>query len=190
MIIGQGITNPYGQTKFMIERILMDLCKSNEKFSVTALRYFNPIGAHKSGLIGEDPNDVPNNLMPYILKVASGEYEKLSVFGDDYDTIDGTGVRDYIHVVDLAKGHVKSLSRMSGYNVYNLGTGKGTSVLELVGIFEEVNGVEVKYSIVGRRDGDLAEVYCDGGKAEEELEWKAELDIRDMCRDAWGFVED
>lgn len=191
MQIGIGITNPYGQTKFMIEQILKDLCKSNSKFNVISFRYFNPIGCHPSGLIGEDPNDIPNNLMPYLLKVASGEYEKLSVYGNDYDTIDGTGVRDYIHIVDLAQGHVNGLDKIdsnTGYNVYNLGTGKGTSVLELVNLFMKVNNIKINYDIVGRRDGDLAEIYCIGNKAKKELNWVPKLTIEDMCRDAWKFI--
>jgi len=181
-------TNPYGETKAMSERILEDTARANPGFAVTLLRYFNPVGAHESGLIGEDPNGMPNNLMPFVTRVAKGVLPRLSVFGDDYDTVDGTGVRDYIHVVDLAKGHVKAIEKMdSGVNVYNLGTGKGTSVLELVNVFVEVNEVEVPYEIVGRRAGDIAVCYADASKAERELGWKAELGIEDMVRDAWEF---
>lgn len=180
-------TNPYGETKAMSERILSDIAGANPEFAVSLLRYFNPVGAHKSGLIGEDPNGIPNNLMPFVTRVAKGQLKKLSVFGDDYDTVDGTGVRDYIHVVDLAKGHVKALERIKpGVSIHNLGTGKGTSVLELVNAFKMVNGVDVPYEIVGRRAGDVAVCYADPSKAEAELGWKAELTIEDMVRDAWG----
>lgn len=183
-------TNPYGETKAMSERILIDTANVNPNFSVSLLRYFNPVGAHESGLIGEDPNGMPNNLMPFITKVANGELEKLSVFGDDYDTIDGTGVRDYIHVVDLAKGHVKAIEKLeNGVNIYNLGTGRGTSVLELVNAFIEANVVDVPYEIVERRPGDLATCFADPSKAEKELGWKAEKDIDDMVRDAWRFEQ-
>lgn len=181
-------TNPYGETKVMSERILTDIAKANKNFSVTLLRYFNPVGAHESGLIGEDPNGIPNNLMPYISKVAKGELKKLNVFGNDYDTIDGTGVRDYIHVVDLAEGHVRAVEKLEeGVHIYNLGTGYGTSVLELVNIFQEVNGVKVPYEVVGRRLGDLAVCYADASKAERELGWKAKRGITDMVRDCWRF---
>lgn len=181
-------SNPYGETKAMIERILTDTAAVNPDFAVTLLRYFNPVGAHESGLIGEDPNGIPNNLMPFVSKVAKGELESLSIFGDDYETVDGTGVRDYIHVVDLAKGHVKAIEKLDkGVNIYNLGTGRGTSVLELVNAFIDVNGVEVPYSIVDRRPGDLATSYADAGKAERVLGWKAEKDIDDMVRDSWNF---
>ena len=181
-------TNPYGETKAMNERILIDLAKANGRFSVVLLRYFNPVGAHESGLIGESPNGIPNNLMPYILKVAKGQLPKLSIFGNDYDTVDGTGVRDYIHVVDLAKGHVKAMKQFNkGMNIYNLGTGKGTSVLELLKTFIEVNQVEVPYEFVGRRQGDLAICFADVTKAEHELGWKAELGIKEMVQDAWRF---
>lgn len=186
-----GTTNPYGTTKLMIERILADINISNPKFSVVILRYFNPIGAHKSGLIGEKPNGIPNNLMPYIVRVASGELEILSVFGDDYDTPDGTGVRDYIHVVDLAKGHLSALEKVlkeDGVFYYNLGTGHGYSVLDLVKNFEKVNGVSVPYKIVGRRDGDIASCYADPSKAFNELGWKAELGLEDMMRDSYNFI--
>lgn len=183
-------TNPYGETKAMSERILMDTANANPNFAVSLLRYFNPVGAHKSGLIGEDPNGIPNNLMPYIAKVAKGKLEKLKIFGNDYDTIDGTGVRDYIHVVDLAKGHVKALEKPAGgVNIYNLGTGKGTSVLELVNAFVKVNKIKVPYEIVGRRPGDVAISYADATKAGRELGWEAELTIEDMVRDAWRFEQ-
>ena len=183
-------TNPYGETKAMSERILMDVAKANKGFAVSLLRYFNPIGAHKSGLIGEDPNGIPNNLMPYVAKVAKGELDELNVFGDDYDTIDGTGVRDYIHVVDLAKGHVKAIENLSkGINIYNLGTGRGTSVLELVNTFIRVNNVDVPYKIVDRRPGDVAICYADPSKAERELGWKATLNLEDMVRDTWNFAK-
>lgn len=152
------------------------------------MRYFNPVGAHESGLMGEDPNGIPNNLMPFVTKVAKGQLEKLNVFGDDYDTVDGTGVRDYIHVVDLAKGHVKALEKLdSGVNIYNLGTGKGTSVLEIVNAFIKINGIDIPYEIVGRRLGDIASCFADASKAERELGWKAELGIDGMVRDSWEF---
>lgn len=181
-------TNPYGESKKISERILSDTASANPGFSVSLLRYFNPVGAHESGLIGEDPNGIPNNLMPFVTKVAKGVLPRLSVFGNDYDTVDGTGVRDYIHVVDLAEGHVAAIEKMGeGVSVYNLGTGKGTSVLELVNAFIEVNGVDVPYEIVGRRAGDIAEFYADASKAERELGWKAKRGIREMVRDALGF---
>ena len=181
--------NPYGQTKAISENILIDTAKVNPGFNVTLLRYFNPIGAHKSGLIGENPNGNPNNLMPLIVKVAKKELKKLNIFGGDYDTLDGTGVRDYIHVTDLAKGHVAAINSMKpGTNIYNLGTGKGISVLDIVNTFEKVNGVKIPYSIVDRRPGDLAEVYADVSKAKKELKWEAELTIEDMVRDSWRFV--
>ena len=184
-----GTTNPYGTTKLMNERILKDVCVSTPDFKVIILRYFNPIGAHKSGLIGENPNGIPNNLMPYIVRVANGELEILSVFGDDYDTPDGTGVRDYIHVVDLAKGHLKAIEHATcGINYYNLGTGTGYSVLDLVKNFEKVNGVKVPYKIVGRRAGDIASCYADPSKAEKELGWKAELGLEDMMRDSYNYI--
>ena len=183
-------TNPYGETKAMSERILTDTAKANDGFAVSLLRYFNPVGAHESGLIGEDPNGIPNNLMPFVTKVAKGQLEKLSVFGDDYDTIDGTGVRDYIHVVDLAKGHVKAIENLKdGVNIYNLGTGKGTSVLELVNAFVKVNDIDVPYEIVGKRPGDIATCFADACKAKKELGWKAELGIEEMVRDAWKFEQ-
>ena len=185
-------TNPYGSTKLMIEQILKDVAVADSEFSCILLRYFNPIGAHESGLIGENPNGIPNNLMPYIARVATGQYEKLNVFGNDYDTPDGTGVRDYIHVVDLAKGHIKAIEKarnMKGVEAYNLGTGKGYSVLDLVNTFEKVNHVTVKYEIVPRRPGDIAICYADPSKAREELGWVAEKDIEDMCRDTWNFIQ-
>ncbi len=186
-----GTTNPYGTTKYFIERILKDVCIADEDFSVVLLRYFNPIGAHESGLIGENPNGIPNNLMPYIIKVAVGELPVLNVFGDDYDTPDGTGVRDYIHVVDLAKGHICALEKAlksKGTKVYNLGTGHGYSVLELIKTFEKVNKIKVNYKIVERRPGDIAECYADASKANKELGWKATKDINDMCKDAYNFI--
>jgi len=186
----KNTTNPYGETKAMSERILTDTSNVNNNFSVSLLRYFNPVGAHESGLIEEDPNGIPNNLMPFVTKVAKGQLEKLSVFGNDYDTIDGTGVRDYIHVVDLAKGHVKAIENLNdGVNIYNLGTGRGTSVLELVNAFMKVNGIDVPYEIVGRRPGDIATCFADASKAEQELGWKAELGIEEMVRDAWKFEQ-
>lgn len=181
-------TNPYGETKAMSERILMDVAKANCNFNVTLLRYFNPIGAHESGLIGESPTGIPNNLMPYITQTAKGIRKELNIYGNDYDTIDGTGVRDYIHVIDLAKGHVKAIEKESnGVNIYNLGTGKGISVLELVNAFEKINNIKIPYKIVARREGDIAECYADASKAEKELDWKAKKDINDMCKDAWRF---
>ena len=186
-----GTTNPYGTTKLMIEKILSDIHIANPKFTAIILRYFNPIGAHKSGLIGEKPNGIPNNLMPYIVRVASGELEILSVFGDDYDTPDGTGVRDYIHVVDLAKGHLSALKKAlkdEGMFYYNLGTGNGYSVLDLVKNFEKVNKVKVPYKIVERRPGDIASCYADPTKAYKELGWKAELGLEDMMRDSYNFI--
>ena len=185
-----GTTNPYGTTKLMIERILKDLYISDNEWSVAILRYFNPIGAHKSGLIGENPNGIPNNLMPYIIKVAVGELPCLSVFGNDYDTPDGTGVRDYIHVVDLAKGHIAAMKHFenNGEGYYNLGTGHGYSVLDLVTTFEKINNVKVNYKITDRRPGDIASCYADPTLAYEKLGWKAELEIEDMCRDAYNYI--
>lgn len=181
-------TNPYGETKAMSERILTDISNANSSFAVSLLRYFNPVGAHESGLIGEDPNGIPNNLMPFVTKVAKGQLEKLSVFGNDYDTIDGTGVRDYIHVVDLAKGHVKAIEKLdSGVNIYNLGTGRGTSVLALVNAFIKINEIDVPYEIVARRSGDLAVCFADVHKSQKELGFKAEFGIEEMVRDAWRF---
>ncbi len=184
-------TNPYGSTKLMIEGILKDIFISDNEWSLAILRYFNPIGAHESGLIGEDPNDIPNNLMPYIVKVATGELECLSIFGDDYDTPDGTGVRDYIHVVDLAKGHIKAIESIindTGIDYYNLGTGHGYSVLELVENFSKINHVNVNHKITARRSGDIGACYADCTHAEEKLHWHAEKGIEDMCRDAYNFV--
>ena len=186
-----GTTNPYGTTKLFIERILADIAIANPKFTPVILRYFNPIGAHKSGLIGEKPNGIPNNLMPYIVRVASGELEMLSIFGDDYDTPDGTGVRDYIHVVDLAKGHLLALDKLNkenkGIYIYNLGTGKGYSVLEMIETFKKVNNVDVPYKIVERRPGDIAMCYSDPSKAEKELGFKATKTLEDMMRDGWNY---
>ena len=184
-------TNPYGSTKLYIEGILKDLYVSDNDWSIAILRYFNPIGAHKSGLIGENPNGIPNNLMPYILKVATGELEILNVFGNDYDTHDGTGVRDYIHVVDLAKGHIKAIEKVlstKGVDCYNLGTGTGYSVLDIVNTFEKVNNIKVNYRIVDRRPGDIAACYADPSYAFEKLGWKSELEIEDMCKDAYNYV--
>jgi UDP-glucose 4-epimerase len=180
--------NPYGETKVISERILRDTARANPAFAVSLLRYFNPVGAHESGLIGESPHGIPNNLMPYITQVAAGKLEKLYIFGDDYPTPDGTGVRDYIHVMDLAEGHVIALDQLTeGVHIYNLGTGEGTSVLQLVKAFEEANGVKVPYEIVGRRAGDIASCYADAAKAKRELGWTAKRGIIDMCRDAWLF---
>ena len=183
-------TNPYGQTKTMIEQILMDLQKSDPAWNVVLLRYFNPIGAHPSGLIGEDPRGIPNNLMPYITQVAVGKRPELGVFGDDYPTPDGTCIRDYIHVMDLAAGHVKALKALEqncGLAVYNLGTGKGYSVLEVIRAFEKANGVKIPYRIQARRAGDVPAVYADPSKAERELGWKAGYGIEEMCRDSWNW---
>ena len=185
-------TNPYGWTKYMIEQILTDTAIANPGMSVVLLRYFNPIGAHESGLIGERPSGTPNNLMPYITQVAAGKQEKLYIFGNDYPTPDGTGVRDYIHVVDLAKGHVAALDyvrKHTGTEIFNLGTGRGCSVKELVKVFEEVNGVKIPHVIAPRREGDVAECYADASKAYEILGWKAERGIREMCRDAWRWEQ-
>lgn len=184
-------TNPYGYTKVMIEQILHDLTVPDSEWSVAALRYFNPIGAHKSGLIGEDPNGIPNNLVPYIAQVASGRLAKLRVFGNDYDTPDGTGVRDYIHVVDLAKGHISALKyalEHKGFTPVNLGTGKGSSVLDVVKAYERACGKEIPVEITARRAGDIATSYADTSLAKKLLGWEAELDIDDMCRDSWNFT--
>ncbi len=183
-------TNPYGWTKHMLEQILSDVQKADPEWNVILLRYFNPIGAHKSGKIGENPNGIPNNLMPYITQVAVGKLEKLGVFGDDYDTPDGTGVRDYIHVVDLAVGHVKALKKIeekAGLCIYNLGTGVGYSVLDIVKSFEEATGIKIPYEIKPRRAGDIAMNYANAEKAERELGWKAENGIREMCADSWNW---
>ena len=185
-------TNPYGWTKSMLEQILTDIQKADPAWNVVLLRYFNPIGAHKSGLIGEDPNGIPNNLMPYVTQVAIGKRPELGVFGNDYDTHDGTGVRDYIHVVDLAVGHVKALIKIeekAGLKIYNLGTGNGYSVLDIVHNFESATGVHVPYSIQPRRPGDIATCYASADKAKEELGWVAENDIRDMCADSWKWQQ-
>ena len=185
-----GTTNPYGTTKLIIEGILQDLHKVHPEFNMCLLRYFNPIGAHKSGLIGEDPNGIPNNLMPYITQVAIGKREYLGVFGNDYNTVDGTGVRDYIHVVDLELGHVKALEKMNrdtGLFIYNLGTGRGTSVLEMVHAFETANNLKINYKIMERRSGDIDECYADCSKANNELNWKAKYTVTDACRDSWNW---
>lgn len=186
-------TNPYGSTKLMIENILRDIYVSDDSWSIALLRYFNPIGAHESGLLGEEPNGIPNNLMPYITQVASGKLEKLRVFGDDYPTKDGTGVRDYIHVVDLAQGHIKAVEKVlnsTGVDAYNLGTGKGYSVLDIVKAFEAANGVPVPYEITQRRPGDIAQCYADPTKAREILGWEAKLDLERMCKDSWHFTKE
>ena len=183
-------TNPYGWTKSMLEQILTDIQKADPEWNVILLRYFNPIGAHKSGTIGENPNGIPNNLMPYITQVAVGKLQQLGVFGDDYDTPDGTGVRDYIHVVDLALGHVKALKKIeekAGLKIYNLGTGVGYSVLDIIRNFEEVNGIKIPYVIKERRAGDIAACYADATKAKEELGWEAQYGIREMCADSWRW---
>lgn len=185
-------TNPYGATKLMIEDMLRDIAKADGEWSVALLRYFNPIGAHKSGLIGENPNGIPNNLMPYITQVAVGKLEKLNVFGNDYPTHDGTGVRDYIHVVDLAKGHINALKKVTekkGIDAYNLGTGTGYSVLDIVKAFEDANDIKIPYVIAPRRPGDIAECYADPEKARTELGWEAKYDIRDMCESSWNFAK-
>ena len=186
-----GTTNPYGTSKLFIEQILKDIYKSDNTWNICILRYFNPVGAHESGLIGEEPQGIPNNLMPYIARVAAGTLKELSVFGNDYDTPDGTGVRDYIHVVDLAKGHVKALEKLEkekeGLYIYNLGTGKGYSVLDMVKAFEKATGKKVPYKIAPRRAGDIATCYADPKKAFEELGWKAEKTLEDMCLDSWNY---
>ena len=188
-----GTTNPYGTTKLFIEQILQDLYKSDNTWDIAILRYFNPVGAHESGLIGEEPQGIPNNLMPYIVRVASGELEQLSIFGNDYNTPDGTGVRDYIHVVDLAKGHVNALEKLEkeqkGLYIYNLGTGIGYSVLDVVKAFEKATGKTVKYRITERRPGDIATCYANPTKAKQELGWQAEKNLEDMCRDSWNYIE-
>ena len=185
---GVGITNPYGQTKYMIEQILQDVVAANPNLQVTILRYFNPVGAHKSGLIGEDPNGLPNNLLPYVSQVAVGKLPEVGVFGDDYDTPDGTGVRDYIHVVDLAKGHVAALkSAQNGVSVYNLGTGQGTSVLELINAFSKAAGKPIPYVIKPRRPGDIASCYATSEKALNELGWQAKKSIATACEDSWKW---
>ena len=186
--VGVGITNPYGQTKFMIEQILRDACVAYSEFEVTLLRYFNPVGAHPSGLIGEDPSDTPNNLLPYVTQVAIGKLDSVKVFGDDYDTVDGTGVRDYIHVVDLARGHVAALDHMKpGAIAYNLATGTGTSVLELIYALGQAAGKEIPYEVVARRPGDVASCYASPAKANAELSWHAEQTIQQACEDSWRW---
>lgn len=186
--VGVGLTNPYGKTKYMIEQIIQDYCAADPAFEATILRYFNPIGAHQSGQIGEDPNGIPNNLLPYVAQVAVGKLQSVGVFGDDYDTPDGTGVRDYIHVVDLARGHVAALQHMkAGVNVYNLGTGNGTSVLEIIKAFSKACGRDLPYEIKPRRTGDIAACYADCSKAERELGWRAELSIEQACADSWRW---
>ena len=186
-------TNPYGQSKLMVEQILQDLQRSDHRWSVTLLRYFNPVGAHHSGQIGEDPNGVPNNLMPFISQVAVGKRERLNVFGDDYPTPDGTGVRDYIHVVDLVKGHIAALDRHhhdSGCHVYNLGTGRGISVLEMRAAFETQSGKSIPYQVVERRPGDIAACWADPSKAQQELKWSANLSLEEMVQDSWRWQSD
>ncbi len=187
-----GTTNPYGTTKLYIEQILKDLYQSDPTWDIAILRYFNPVGAHESGLIGEEPQGIPNNLMPYIVRVAAGILPELSVFGNDYPTPDGTGVRDYIHVVDLAKGHLKALEKLNkekqGLFIYNLGTGTGYSVLDMVKAFEKATGKKVAYKIAPRREGDIATCYSNPEKAEKELGWKAEKTLEDMCKDSWNFI--
>lgn len=192
--MGRGKTsNPYGTTKSMIEKILEDVYESDNSWAISILRYFNPIGAHESGLLGEEPNGIPNNLMPYIMKVAAGKIDVLSIYGNDYPTKDGTGVRDYIHVVDLAEGHVKALEKIekdgSGKYIYNLGTGTGYSVMDIVNTFEKVNNLKLKYVIAPRRPGDLAEYYADPTKAKEELGWVAKRGLEQMCKDSWNFMK-
>ena len=189
--MGRGkTTNPYGTTKAMIEKILEDVYASDNTWNIVLLRYFNPIGAHESGLIGEDPKGIPNNLMPYIMKVAAGKLECLTIFGNDYPTRDGTGIRDYIHVVDLAKGHVAALERApEGLSIYNLGTGSGVSVMEIVNAFEKENNLKLNYRIGDRRPGDIAEMYANAEKAYKELGWKTEKTIEDMCKDSWNFAK-
>ncbi|MDA1678493.1 MULTISPECIES: UDP-glucose 4-epimerase GalE [unclassified Bacillus cereus group] len=185
-----SVTNPYGQTKLMIEQIMRDVAKADDEWSIALLRYFNPFGAHKSGRIGEDPNGVPNNLMPYVTQVAVGKLKELNIFGNDYPTKDGTGVRDYIHVVDLAKGHVKALEKVletKGIEAYNLGTGKGYSVLEMVKAFEKVSGKKIPYKVIGRRPGDVAICFADVSKAKRELGWEAEYGLEEMCLDSWRW---
>ena len=187
-----GTTNPYGTTKLFIEQILKDIYRADNSWDIAILRYFNPIGSHESGLIGEEPQGIPNNLMPYIVRVANRQLKELSVFGNDYDTPDGTGVRDYIHVVDLARGHVKAIEKLnkerSGLYIYNLGTGVGYSVLDIVNTFEKVTGQKVHYKIAPRRAGDIAMFYANAEKAKKELGWTAEKTLEDMCRDSWNYI--
>ena len=199
MSIGNGITNPYGNTKFMIELILKDICKSDKKWNIISLRYFNPVGAHESGIIGENPNDIPNNLMPFILKVAinnntnhnlGSQYDKLNIFGNDYSTKDGTCERDFIHVVDLAKGHVAALNKinhLNGYHIFNLGTGNSVSVLKIIETFIRVNDVKLPYNFAPRREGDLETQYCEPSYTYKILNWKTEKTLEDICRDSWNY---
>jgi len=188
-----GTTNPYGTSKLFIEQILKDLYKSDNSWDICILRYFNPVGSHESGLLGEEPQGIPNNLMPYVVRVASGQLKELSVFGNDYDTPDGTGVRDYIHVVDLAKGHLYALNKLEkegkGLYIYNLGTGTGYSVLDMVKSFEETTGKKVPYKITARRPGDIATCYSDPTKAQNELGWEAHKGIKEMCKDSWNYIQ-
>ena len=188
-----GTTNPYGTSKLFIEQILKDLYASDNSWDICILRYFNPVGAHESGLIGEEPQGIPNNLMPYVVRVASGELKELSIFGIDYDTPDGSGVREYVHVVDLAKGHLAALNKLDkegkGLYIYNLGTGTGYSVLDMVKSFEEITGNKVPYKITQRRPGDIATCYSDTKKAKEELGWEAKKGIKEMCEDSWNFIQ-
>lgn len=185
---GQNISSPYGKTKYIIEQIIADTAAANPDFHATILRYFNPIGAHESGKIGEDPSGIPNNLMPFIAQVATGKRDKLAIFGNDYDTPDGTCLRDYIHAVDLAKGHIAALAHLTaGIHTYNLGSGKATSVLELVRAFERASGVPIAFEFAPRRAGDLPEYYADASKATKELNWRTEKSIADMCRDTWNW---
>ena len=189
METGKGITNPYGRTKYMIEEILKDVAKANTDFECCILRYFNPVGAHSSGIIGEDPNGIPNNLMPIVMKVYRGEIPELSIYGDDYETKDGSCIRDYIHVVDLAKGHIAALKNLSaGVQIYNLGSGKGTSVFEMVDIFEKASGKSLPHKVVGKRDGDLAELIADPTLANTELGWKTELTVEDAIKDTLNYL--
>lgn len=187
-----GTTNPYGTSKLMVEQILLDFAKANPEFSITTLRYFNPVGAHESGMIGEDPNGIPNNLMPYISQVASGKLQRLAIFGNDYPTPDGTGIRDYVHVMDLAEGHVKALQhirKFPGVSIYNLGTGVGFSVLQMIEAFEKISGRQVPYHIVPRREGDIAECWADATQASKHLDWQAKRGLEEMLHDAWNWQE-
>ena len=187
-----GPTNPYGKTKWMIEHMLEDFAATRADASIACLRYFNPVGAHESGEIGEDPQDIPNNLMPYVSQVAIGRREKVSVYGNDYDTVDGTGVRDYIHVVDLVRGHLKALDfleQTTGFHVFNLGTGRGYSVLEMIRAFEQASGCQIPYEVTSRRSGDVATCYADASKANRELGWRADLDVDSMCADTWRWQQ-
>jgi UDP-glucose 4-epimerase len=180
-------TNPYGQTKYMIEQILADLSIAKNTWNITSLRYFNPVGAHPSGLIGEDPQGTPNNLLPYVSQVAAGKRDELTIFGNDYDTVDGTGVRDYVHVVDLAQAHVAALTNLGGHSTYNIGTGNGTSVLEIISAFEKASSKQIPYRVAARRAGDIASCYADTSLAKHELHWQAQYSILDACKDAWKW---